>query len=141
MKINTENAPKPVGLYPHARRVGGLLFLSGVGPRVAGSDANDSVVPGLTLDKNGNYLKFDFESQCRSVFDNVKAILEASGSSWDQLVDVTVFLTDMKRDFQTYNRLYAEYFATNQPCRTTVEINSLPTPICIELKCIATIND
>lgn len=141
MKINTENAPKPVGLYPHARRVGGLLFLSGVGPRVAGSDANDSVVPGLTLDKNGNYLAFDFESQCRSVFDNVKAILEASGSSWEQLVDVTVFLTDMKRDFQTYNRLYAEYFATNQPCRTTVEINSLPTPICIELKCIATIND
>ena len=141
MKINAENAPKPVGLYPHARRVGNLLFLSGVGPRVAGSDASDSLVPGLVLDKNGNYISFDFEAQCKSVFENVRLILEASGSNWDQLVDVTVFLTNMKRDFHTYNRLYAEYFSTNQPCRTTVEINSLPTPICIELKCIATIND
>jgi 2-aminomuconate deaminase len=141
MKINAENAPKPVGLYPHARRVGNLLFLSGVGPRVAGSDASDSVVPGLVLDKNGNYISFDFEAQCKSVFENVRLILEASGSNWDQLVDVTVFLTNMKRDFHAYNRLYAEYFSTNQPCRTTVEINALPTPICIELKCIATIND
>lgn len=141
MKINAQNAPKPVGLYPHARRVGNLLFLSGVGPRVAGSDATDSMVPGLVLDKNGNFLEFDFEAQCRSVFDNVRLILEASGSSWDELVDVTVFLTNMKRDFHTYNKLYAEYFASNQPCRTTVEINSLPTPICIELKCIATIKD
>lgn len=141
MKINAENAPKPVGLYPHARRVGNLLFLSGVGPRVAGSDASDSLVPGLELDKNGNYISFDFEAQCKSVFENVRLILEASGSNWDQLVDVTVFLTNMKRDFHTYNRLYAEYFSTNQPCRTTVEINALPTPICIELKCIATIND
>jgi 2-aminomuconate deaminase len=113
MKINAQHAPKPVGLYPHARRVGNLLFLSGVGPRVAGSDATDSMVPGLVLDKNGNFLEFDFEAQCRSVFDNVRLILEASGSSWDELVDV----------------------------RTTVEINSLPTPICIELKCIATIKD
>lgn len=141
MKINAENAPKPVGLYPHARRVGNLLYLSGVGPRVAGSDASDSLVPGLELDKNGNYISFDFEAQCKSVFENVRLILEASGSNWDQLVDVTVFLTNMKRDFHTYNRLYAEYFSTNQPCRTTVEISSLPTPICIELKCIATIND
>ena len=141
MKINAENAPKPVGLYPHARRVGNLLYLSGVGPRVAGSDASDSLVPGLELDKNGNYISFDFEAQFKSVFENVRLILEASGSNWDQLVDVTVFLTNMKRDFHTYNRLYAEYFSTNQPCRTTVEINSLPTPICIELKCIATIND
>ena len=141
MKINAENAPKPVGLYPHARRIGNLLFLSGVGPRVAGSDASDSLVPGLVLDKNGNYISFDFEAQCKSVFENVRLILEASGSNWDQLVDVTVFLTNMKRDFHTYNRLYAEYFSTNQPCRTTVEINALPTPICIELKCIATIND
>lgn len=141
MKINAQHAPKPVGLYPHARRVGNLLFLSGVGPRVAGSDATDSMVPGLVLDKNGNFLEFDFEAQCRSVFENVRLILEASGSSWNELVDVTVFLTNMNRDFHTYNRLYAEYFATNQPCRTTVEINSLPTPICIELKCIATIND
>ncbi len=137
--ISTNNAPKPVGLYPHARKVGNLLFLSGVGPRVAGSDNNDSAVPGLSLDKNGNYLAFDFEAQCRSVFDNVRSILEASGSSWEELVDVTVFLTHMKRDFQVYNKLYSEYFADNQPCRTTVEINALPTPICIELKCIATI--
>ena len=141
MKINAQHAPKPVGLYPHARRVGNLLFLSGVGPRVAGSDATDSMVPGLVLDKNGNFLEFDFEAQCRSVFENVRLILEASGSSWNELVDVTIFLTNMKRDFHTYNKLYAEYFESNQPCRTTVEINSLPTPICIELKCIATINE
>lgn len=138
-KISTNKAPKPVGSYPHARKVGELLFLSGVGPRVAGSDAIDSAVPGLKLDKNGNFLEFDFEAQCRSVFDNVKVILEESGSDWGQLVDVTVFLVDMKRDFQTYNKIYAEYFKGNQPCRTTVEINSLPTPIAIELKCIATI--
>jgi 2-aminomuconate deaminase len=138
-RISTDNAPKPVGLYPHARRVGNLLFLSGVGPRVAGSDANDSSVPGLKLDHNGNFIEFDFEAQCRSVFENVRIILEASGSSWDQLVDVTVFLVNMKRDFHTYNKLYAEYFKENLPCRTTVEISSLPTPIAIELKCIATI--
>ncbi|UKN00417.1 RidA family protein [Paracrocinitomix mangrovi] len=139
-KISASGAPKPVGLYPHARKVGNLLFLSGVGPRVAGSDANDSAVPGLELDLNGNFKAFDFEAQCRSVFDNVRAVLEASGSSWDNLVDVTVFLVNMKRDFHTYNKVYAEYFKDNQPCRTTVEINSLPTPIAIELKCIATIN-
>jgi len=139
-KINADKAPKPVGSYPHARRVGNLLFLSGVGPRTAGSDANDSGVPGLKLDHNGNFLEFDFEAQCRSVFDNVRAVLEASGSSWNNLVDVTVFLVNMKRDFATYNRVYAEYFKDAQPCRTTVEINSLPTPIAIELKCIATID-
>jgi 2-aminomuconate deaminase len=138
--ISTSNAPKPVGLYPHARKVGQLLFLSGVGPRVAGSDATDSGVPGLQLDKNGNFIAFDFEAQCHSVFQNVKSILEASGSKWENLVDVTVFLVNMKRDFHTYNRLYAEYFKDAQPCRTTVEINSLPTPIAIELKCIATID-
>ena len=137
--ISINNAPKPVGLYPHARRVGNLLFLSGVGPRVAGSNENDSVVPGLELDQNGNFISFDFEAQCRSVFENVRIILEASGSSWGELVDVTVFLVNMKRDFQLYNRLYAEYFKDNLPCRTTVEINSLPTPIAIELKCIASI--
>ncbi|HAQ71619.1 Rid family hydrolase [Salibacteraceae bacterium] len=139
-KINADKAPKPVGSYPHARRVGNLLFLSGVGPRTAGSDANDSGVPGLKLDHNGNFLEFDFEAQCRSVFDNVRAVLEASGSSWNNLVDVTVFLVNMRRDFATYNRVYAEYFKEAQPCRTTVEINSLPTPIAIELKCIATID-
>jgi 2-aminomuconate deaminase len=139
-KVNASKAPKPVGLYPHARKVGNLLFLSGVGPRTAGSDANDSGVPGLKLDHNGNFEEFDFEAQCRSVFDNVRAVLEASGSSWGNLVDVTVFLVHMKRDFKVYNRVYAEYFKDNQPCRTTVEINSLPTPIAIELKCIATLD-
>ena len=138
--FSSSNAPKPVGLYPHARKVGNLLFLSGVGPRKAGSDATDSQVPGLELDKNGNFLALDFEAQCRSVFDNVRSILEDAGSSWENLVDVQVFLVNMKRDFHTYNRIYAEYFKDNQPCRTTVEINSLPTPIAIELKCIATID-
>lgn len=139
-KINATEAPKPVGLYPHARKVGNLLFLSGVGPRISGSDANDSGVPGLTLDHNGNFEEFDFEAQVHSVFANVKAVLEASGASWDDLVDVTVFLTDMKRDFKTFNKIYAKYFKSNQPCRTTVAIDSLPTPIAIELKCIAAVN-
>lgn len=137
--ISTSKAPKPVGLYPHARKVGNLLFLSGVGPRIAHSNETDSVVPGLKLDKNGNFVEFDFEAQCRSVFENVKNILDASGSSWNNLVDVTVFLVNMKRDFHTYNQLWAEYFKEDQPCRTTVEINALPTPIAIELKCIATV--
>ena len=109
-KISTTAAQKPVGLYPHARKVGDLLFLSGVGPRTAGSDANDSGVPGLELDHNGNFKSFDFEAQVHSVFANVKEILEASGSSWEKLVDVTVFLVDMKRYFHTFNRIYAEYF-------------------------------
>ncbi len=139
--VTTSNAPKPVGAYPHARKAGNLLFLSGVGPRIAGSNSTDSEVPGLVLDKSGNFVEFDFEAQCRSVFQNVRSILEASGSHWENLVDVTVFLVNMKRDFHTYNRLYAEYFATAQPCRTTVEVNSLPTPIAIELKCIATIGE
>jgi len=133
-KFTTDKAPKAVGLYPHARKAGNLLFLSGIGPRTVSDD-----IPGLTLDKNGNFLSFDFEAQCRSVFDNVRIVLEASGSSWDKLIDVTVFLVDMKRDFATYNRIYAEYFKDNQPCRTTVAINALPTPIAIELKCIATL--
>ena len=139
-RISTSKAPKALGLYPHARKVGNLLFLSGVGPRVAGSDSTDSEVPGLKLDKSGNFIEFDFEAQCRSVFENVRIILEESGSSWDKLVDVTVFLVHMKRDFHTYNRLYAEYFKDNCPCRTTVEVNCLPSPIAIELKCIATID-
>ena len=104
-RISTSNAPKPVGLYPHARRVGNLLFLSGVGPRTAGSDAIDSGVPGLELDHNGNFKAFDFEAQVHSVFANVKSILEASGSSWEQLVDVTVFLVDMNRDFHAFRDL------------------------------------
>ena len=135
-KYNSEKAPEPVGLYPHARRVGELLFLSGVGPRERGTKK----IPGVELDENGNILSYDIEKQCHSVFKNVRLILEDSGSSWENLVDVTVFLTNMKDDFKTYNRIYAEYFKDNQPCRTTVEILSLPTPIAIELKCIATIN-
>ncbi|MEQ9063777.1 MAG: Rid family hydrolase [Vicingaceae bacterium] len=134
-RINAEKAPEPVGLYPHARKVGNLLFLSGVGPRKRGSKE----IPGVTLDQKGNIVKYDIEAQCRSVFENVRLVLEASGSSWDKLVDVTVFLTNMKDDFKTYNKVYAEYFKENQPCRTTVEILSLPTPIAIELKCLATL--
>jgi 2-aminomuconate deaminase len=131
---NSDKAPEPVGLYPHARRVGNLLFLSGVGPR----ERNTKKIPGVELNPDGSIASYDIEDQCHSVFKNVRLILEASGSSWANLVDVTVFLTNMKADFSTYNRIYAEYFADNQPCRTTVEINSLPTPIGIELKCIAT---
>ena len=134
--ITTTNAPKAVGAYPHARRVGNLLFLSGIGPR----NAHDDSIPGLTISKGGNFIEFDFEAQCHSVFQNVRAVLEASGAKWEDLVDVTVFLVDMKRDFQTYNRIYAEYFTEAQPCRTTVGIDSLPTPIAIELKCIAAVN-
>jgi 2-aminomuconate deaminase len=132
---HSTTAPEPVGLYPHARRVGNLLFLSGIGPRERGSSA----IPGVVLDANGNVESYDFERQCHSVFRNVRAVLEEAGSDWSKLVDVTVFLTNMKRDFAVYNALYAEYFQDNQPCRTTVEILSLPTPIAIELKCIATI--
>lgn len=139
-KFSTHKAPKPVGSYPHARKAGNLLFLSGVGPRVAGSDDADSHVPGLELDKNGNFKTFDFEAQCKAVFDNVNAVLQENGSSWEQLIDVQVFLVNMKRDFHTYNAIYADYFKDNQPCRTTIEISSLPTPIAIELKCIATID-
>ncbi|GIV37249.1 MAG: reactive intermediate/imine deaminase [Cyclobacteriaceae bacterium] len=132
---HSSQAPLPVGPYPHARRVGNLLFLSGVGPR----KRNSSEIPGVTLDEQGNVVAYDIEVQCRSVFENVRLILEECGSHWDNLVDVTVFLTDMKNDFARFNKIYAEYFNTNQPCRTTVEVNALPTPIAIELKCIATI--
>ncbi len=133
--INSSKAPEPVGLYPHARRAGNLLFLSGVGPREKGSKK----IPGVELDGNGKIVSYDIEVQCHSVFRNIKYILEDAGSSWDKLIDVTVYLTNMKDDFATYNQIYAEYFKDNQPCRTTIEINSLPTPIAIELKCIAII--
>lgn len=136
-RLNSQKAPEPVGLYPHARRVGNLLFLSGVGPRERGT----KVIPGVEQDEQGNIISYDIEKQCHSVFNNVKAVLEDCGSSWDNLVDVTVFLTNMKDDFKTYNKIYAEYFKDNQPARTTLEIGSLPTPIAIELKCIATIDD
>jgi reactive intermediate/imine deaminase len=134
-EINSSKAPEPVGLYPHARRVGDLLFLSGVGPRERGS----ATIPGVELDQTGEIRSYDIEIQCRSVFQNVRYILEDAGTSWDNIVDVTVFLTNMKADFAAYNRIYSEYFADNRPCRTTVEISSLPTPIAIELKVIATI--
>ncbi|MEC7275018.1 MAG: Rid family hydrolase [Bdellovibrionota bacterium] len=136
-ELNSDKAPEPVGLYPHARKVGNLLFLSGVGPRERGKIE----IPGVTLDNNGQIVDYDIEAQCHSVFKNVKLILEASGSSWNQLVDVTVFLTNMDDDFKKYNEIYAQYFKENRPCRTTVEINKLPTPIAIELKCIATIEE
>lgn len=132
-RVSSSRAPEPVGLYPHARRVGDLLFLSGVGPRERGSKD----IPGVELDSDGNIVNYDIETQCRSVFQNIRYILEDAGSSWEKIVDVTVFLTNMKDDFATYNRIYAEYFADNQPCRTTIEINCLPTPIAIELKVIA----
>ena len=133
--IKTNNAASPLGAYPHARKVGNLLFLSGIGSR----RASDNKIPGLELDEAGNIVKYDIEAECHSVFANVKAVLEASGSSWDKMVDVTVFLTNMKTDFPIYNKIYGEYFNGVEACRTTVEIKSLPTPICIELKVIATI--
>jgi len=133
--VRTDAAPRPVGRYPHARRVGELLFLSGVGPRDAASNA----VPGNVHDAQGRLIAYDIELQCRSVFANVRAVLEASGARWDDLVDVTVYLTDMARDFAAYNAIWAEYFPDIEraPCRTTVGITALPTPIAIELKCIA----
>ena len=121
--VESQKAPEPVGLYPHARKVGNLLFLSGVGPRQRGTS---DIPKGI-------------EAQCHSVFNNIKLILADADSSWDKIVDVTVFLTNMKDDFETYNKIYAEYFKDNRPCRTTVEINCLPTPISIELKVIATL--
>lgn len=131
----SSRAPEPVGPYSHARRVGNLLFLAGIGPRVRGR----SEVPGVTLGADGRVISYDFESQCRQVFENVRMVLEDAGSSWDRIVDVTAFLTDIGRDFDAFNRLYAQAFAENRPTRTTVEVSRLPTPIAIELKVIATI--
>ena len=133
--IIAKNAPKPVGLYPHARKVGNLLFLSGIGPR----EPMTNNIPGLVLDKKGNIKKYDFEAQCHSVFMNIKNILEEAGSDWNSIVDVTVFLTNMKDDFPVFNKIYSVYFKTNQPTRTTVEVNCLPTQIAIELKCVAVV--
>lgn len=133
--IISPRAPEPVGPFPHAKQVGNLLFLSGIGPRKRGQKE----IPGVTLDVAGNISAYDFEIQCRAVFDNVRLVLEDAGSGWDRIVDVTTFLTNMKADFPAYNRLYGEYFATNQPARTTLEVTRLPTPIAIELKVIAVI--
>jgi 2-aminomuconate deaminase len=135
--IHADTAPAPVGAYPHARRVGNLLFLSGVGPRAPGSNA----IPGNRYTADGHLAAYDIEAQCRQVFANVRSVLEASGARWQDLVDVTVFLTDMQRDFAAYNRIYAEHFTDAQPCRTTLGITALPTPIAIELKCIAVLPD
>lgn len=134
--IHTNEAAKPLGAYPHARRVGNLLFLSGIGSR----SAKDNSIPGLVQDEEGNITAYDIEAECHSVFANVKAVLEASGSSWEKMVDVTVFLTNMKKDFPAYNKIYGEYFRDVQACRTTVEVKSLPTPIAIELKVIAVVD-
>lgn len=134
--IHSDKAPEPVGAYPHAKKVGSLLFLSGVGPRKKASKD----IPGVTLDAAGNIIDYNIEEQCHAVFENVRLILESSGARWENLVDITVFLTNMKKDFPVFNKIYASYFKENQPCRTTVEVNALPTPIAIELKCIATVD-
>ncbi|MBA2586199.1 MAG: RidA family protein [Chthoniobacterales bacterium] len=134
--FESSRAPEPVGAFPHAKRVGDLLFLSGIGPRVRGNKE----IPGVTLDADGKILGYDIETQCRTVFENVRVVLEDAGATWNDIVDVTVFLTDMKKDFPIYNRLYAEHFAgagKPNPTRTTVEVTALPTPIAIELKVIA----
>lgn len=134
--VLSERAPEPVGPYPHARRVGNLLFLSGLGPRARGRKE----IPGVSIDASGAVIDHDIAAQCHAVFENIRTVLEDAGSSWERIVDVTVFLTDMKRDFATFNRIYGEYFDRNRPTRTTVEVNALPTPIAIELKVIATID-
>ena len=137
--IHAATAPRPVGVYPHARRVGNLLFLSGIGPR----DRQTNAIPGNELYADGRVRRYDIEAQARAVFTNVRAVLDASGARWEDLVDVTVYLTDMLRDFRIYNAIWAEYFPDpdTAPCRTTVGITALPTPIAIELKCIAAVAD
>jgi 2-aminomuconate deaminase len=132
--IHTTNAAAPVGAYPHAVKAGNFLYLSGIGPR----SAVDNSIPGLVMDAKGNFEQFDFAAQVHSVMANIKAVLDASNAKWEQLIDVTVFLVDMKRDFNTFNTIYAQYFkGNNKPCRTTVAVTALPTPIAIELKCVA----
>ena len=135
--VRTDAAPAPVGAYPHARRVGDLLFLSGIGPR----DPSTNAVPGNVHDAEGRLISYDLDLQARAVFANVRAVLEASGARWEDLVDVTVYLTDMARDFKAYNAAWAEHFPDidTAPCRTTLGISALPTPIAIELKCVAAI--
>lgn len=133
--IYSDRAPEPVGPYPHARRVGNLLFVSGIGPRERGAKE----IPGVTLDKEGQVGAYDIEIQCRSVFRNIRYILEDAGTTWESIVDVTVYLTNMQRDFPKFNKVYEEYFGAVKPTRTTVEVGALPTPIAVELKVIATI--
>jgi len=131
--IESSKAPEPVGLYPHARKVGDFIYFSGIGPRERGTKK----IPGVELDENGNILSYDIAKQCHSVFKNLQYVVEDAGARWEDIIDVTVFLTNMKDDFKTYNTIYAEYFKNNLPCRTTIEIKSLPTPIAIEVKAIA----
>ena len=136
--FESQRAPEPVGAFPHAKRAGDFLFLSGIGPRVRGSKE----IPGVTLDDAGNVMSYDIERQCHAVFENVRLVLEDAGAVWNDIVDVTVFLTDMKKDFPVYNRIYPQYFAgpgKPNPTRTTVEVGALPTPIAIELKVIAAV--
>lgn len=137
--ISAASAPVAVGNYPHARRLGKLLFLSGIGPR----DATTNAIVGNVQDADGHLLSYDIDAQCRAVFANVRVVLEASGARWEQLADVTVYLTSMERDFASYNRVWAEYFPdpATAPCRTTLGISALPTPIAIELKCVAALED
>jgi 2-aminomuconate deaminase len=137
--FQSSRAPEPVGAFPHAKRVGNLLFLSGIGPRKRGSKE----IPGVKLDPAGNVVSYDIEAQCRAVFQNVRLVLEDAGANWNDIVDVTVFLTNMKKDFPAYNKLYAQYFSGEgkpNPTRTTIEVGALPTPIAIELKVIATVS-
>lgn len=133
IRIESSRAPEPVGLYPHARKVGGFIYYSGMGPRERGTKK----IPGVELDDQGNITSYDIATQCHSVFNNLKMVVEESGAKWENIIDITVFLTNMKDDFKTYNAIYAEYFKDNQPCRTTIEIKSLPTPIAIEVKAVA----
>jgi 2-aminomuconate deaminase len=135
--IQAASAPRPVGTYPHARRVGELLFLSGIGPR----DPSTNEIVGNEYFADGRVRKYDIAAQTRAVFANVRAVLEDSGARWEDLVDATVYLTDMARDFKAYNVVWAEYFPDigTAPCRTTLGITALPTPIAIELKCTAVI--
>jgi 2-aminomuconate deaminase len=137
--FQSSRAPEPVGAFPHAKRVGDLLFLSGIGPRKRRSKE----IPGVTLDSAGHVVGYDIEAQCRAVFENVRLVLEDAGANWNDIVDVTVFLTNMKKDFPAYNKLYAQYFSGDgkpNPTRTTIEVGALPTPIAIELKVIAAVS-
>ena len=137
--FQSSRAPEPVGAFPHAKRVGNLLFLSGIGPRKRRSKD----IPGVTLDSTGHVVGYDIEAQCRAVFENVRLVLEDAGANWNDIVDVTVFLTNMKKDFPAYNKLYAQYFSGDgkpNPTRTTIEVGALPTPIAIELKVIAAVS-
>ena len=132
-RIDSTSAPPPVGVYPHARRHGDLLFLSGIGPRPPGG----GLPPDVVVDDNGKVTQYDIEAQCHAVFANVRAVLEAASANWEDLIDVTVYLTDIRKDFKAFNKVWSEYFDAGGPTRTTVEVARLPTPIAIELKCIA----